>query len=249
MRSAQRALGIRALTPGKLLGLALPVVMAVACSSGPGSHFVDEPAAPSRTTTPPTATARTRADVTGPPGLPQAGGNDVVTTTRWIAPHSAGRELEEYLARRYEAYWDAFDAARGAPTVDPSTDFPLLDDLAAGEQLEVSYRSVIDLAEKGEAIREPGTPAIDGIDADSEHRVRVDSVDGAVAELSGCVVNDDVRHEVASGTVIRDDVATVLSTSTMVLTGGDWKLIRSRALDISAGVTGCWLSDDSEFPY
>ncbi|MDH3678346.1 MAG: hypothetical protein OEV40_00200 [Acidimicrobiia bacterium] len=158
-------------------------------------------------------------------------------------------DLAEFLARRYEAYWEAFDEARQTPSADPSTDFPLLGELAAGEQLEVSYRTLIELAETGEAIREPETPAVDGVDADTEHRVRVDLIDGTVAELSGCVVNDDVHHVIDSGVVVRDSVSTVMSESTMALTEGEWKLIRSRAVDIDPGVTGCWLTDDAEFPY
>ncbi len=182
------------------------------------------------------------------PGLPQAGSTPTVPGGGQAADLE-GPALEEYLARRYEAYWDAYDAARSAPTANPSTDFPILGNLAAGEQLEVSYQTLIELSEKGEAIREPDTPAIDGIDSNSEHRVRIDLIDGTVAEISGCVVNDDVRHVVDSGAVVRESVATVMSASTMALTDGEWKLIRSRAVDIADGVTGCWLTDDSEFPF
>jgi len=160
-----------------------------------------------------------------------------------------GSELEEYLARRYEAYWDAYDAARAAPTVNPTVDFPILVDLAAGEQLDISYESLIELAEKGEAIREPDTPAITGVDADAEHRVRIEMIDTSLAEISACVVNDDVRHVVGSGAVVRDTVSTVTAEATMALTEGEWKLIRSRAVDIADGVTGCWLTDDAEYPY
>ncbi|MGI9613597.1 MAG: hypothetical protein ACR2QO_11840 [Acidimicrobiales bacterium] len=160
-----------------------------------------------------------------------------------------GTDLEAYIAGRYEAYWDAYDAARTTPSVNPSTDFPILADLAAGEQLEVSHESLIELAEKGEAIREPETPAIAGVDADAEHRLRVDLVDGSVAEISACVVNDDVRHIVGSGAIVRDAVTTVTSEATMAFTGGEWKLIRSRAIDIADGVTGCWLTADAEYPY
>jgi hypothetical protein len=160
-----------------------------------------------------------------------------------------GDELEAYVANRYEAYWDAYDAARNAPSASPSSDFPILTDLAAGEQLDVSYESLIELAEKGEAIREPDTPAIGGVDADAEHRVRVELIDDSLAEISACVVNDDVRHVVASDAVVRDTVSTVASVATMALTEGEWKLIRSRAVDIADGVTGCWLTDDAEYPY
>ena len=35
----------------------------------------------------------------------------------------------------------------------------------------------------------------------------------------------------------------------MAFTDGEWKLIRSRAIDIAEGVTGCWLTADAEYPY
>jgi hypothetical protein len=160
-----------------------------------------------------------------------------------------GEELEELIAGRYEAYWDGLDAARREPTADPARDVPMLAELAAGEQLDVSYQALTELAESGDAIREPDTPAIGGIDADSEHRVRIDRIDGTVAEVSACLVNDDVRFSVDSGAVVRESVSTVLSSATMALTAGRWKLIRSRAVEIGDGVSGCWLTGDAEFPY
>ncbi|MEZ5410663.1 MAG: hypothetical protein R2761_21730 [Acidimicrobiales bacterium] len=159
-----------------------------------------------------------------------------------------GAPLEEYLARRYEAYWDAFDAARTHPTADPGADFPELAELAAGAQLDLSHQSIADLAAAGEATREPSEPAIGGTDAATEHRVRVDRVDGAAAELTACVVNDDVRYVVATNQVVDAGVRTVRSTATMALTGdGRWKLIRSQAVAIDDGVTGCW--NGTDYPY
>lgn len=159
-----------------------------------------------------------------------------------------GKALEEYLARRYEAYWDAFDAARTHPTADPAADFPELAELAGGTQLDVSRQSIADLAAAGEATKEPARPAIGGTDAATEHRVRVDRIDGAAAELTACVVNDDVRYAVASGQVVDAGVRTVRSTAAMALTGdGTWKLIRSEAVSIDDGVTGCWNGPD--YPY
>lgn len=186
------------------------------------------------------------------PGEPaDAGGTEAPTVTLDDGDPDAldGSDLEAYIAGRYEAYWDAYDAARATPSVNPSTDFPILADLAAGEQLEVSHESLVELAQKGEAIREPETPAIAGVSADAEHRLRVDLVDGSVAEISACVVNDDVRHIVGSGAIVRDAVTTVTSEATMAFTDGEWKLIRSRAIDIAEGVTGCWLTADAEYPY
>ncbi len=164
------------------------------------------------------------------------------------ADELTGKALEEYLARRYEAYWDAFDAARTHPTASPAADFPELAELADGTQLDTSHQSIADLAAAGEATKEPAEPAIGGTDAATEHRVRVDRVDGAAAELTACVVNDDVRYAVGSGQVVDAGVRTVRSTATMARgEGGQWKLIRSQAVSIDDGVTGCWAGAD--YPY
>ncbi|MGF1596822.1 MAG: hypothetical protein ACFCVK_07795 [Acidimicrobiales bacterium] len=158
-------------------------------------------------------------------------------------------ELESLLADRYHAYWDAFDAARAIPTDDPAVDFPRLRQLAAGEQLASSYDAITDLAVSGEARREPPIPAIDGTGADDEHRVRVDRIEGAAAELAVCVVVDDVRYVTATDTVVDAGVATVLSSATLALDDGEWKVIRSRAVEVVDGVGGCWLTDDADFPH
>lgn len=156
--------------------------------------------------------------------------------------------LERLLAARYRGFWSEFDAARRTPGLDPAAEFPGLADLAAGEQLDVSHRNLTDLARSGEALRQPGV----GVHPDDRshlvHRVRVESIDGTVARLTGCVVKDDVRYVIASGLVVADSVSTVLSESTMALTDGEWKLIRSRAVDIVAGISGCWLSAEAQFP-
>jgi hypothetical protein len=217
------------------LALAAAVAIASGCTAGdqPGSGAA------------PAALAEPASGPAGGTGGAADGGDH----SGAAGPFAAAEDLDELIARRYEAYWDGFDTARREPTTDPATDFPALMDLAAGEQLDVSYQALIELAEAGEAIREPETPAIGGVDPDAEHRVRIVRVDGTVAEVSGCLVNDDVRYASDTDAVVRDSVSTVLSSSTMALTGGEWKLIRSRAVEISDGVSGCWLTDDAEFPY
>lgn len=160
-----------------------------------------------------------------------------------------GRELEAFLAVRYEAYWEAFDEARRLPTSQAPLDFPSLELLAAGEQLDLSYRAVSELTRRGEAIREADLPAIAGTDAASEHRVSIDRVAGPLAEISACMVNDDVRYKVADGTIVDARVTTVRSGATMALTDQGWKVIRSRAERIDEGVTGCWLTRDTAYPY
>lgn len=61
------------------------------------------------------------------------------------------------------------------------------------------------------------------------------------------------RHRGPAGRVASDQVVdavvrTVRSTATMALTeSGVWKLIRSQAVAIDDGVTGCWTGTD--FPY
>jgi len=217
-------------------------------AAGPGDAAPPTlPAAPGATG--PSASAGTGTSPSGGTGpeVPAAGGAPA-PPPGGDASDLTGPALEEYLARRYEAYWDAFDAARTHPTDDPAADFPELAELAAGTQLDVSRQSIADLAAAGEATKEPARPAIGGTDAATEHRVRIDRLDGAAAELTACVVNDDVRYVVASNQVVDAGVRTVRSTATMARTDdGVWKLIRSQAVAIDDGVTGCWTGTD--FPY
>lgn len=161
----------------------------------------------------------------------------------------AGPELEEYLARRFEAYWQAFDIARQAPSDDPGADYPELFQLAAGEQLELAYQELGELFESGHAIREPDSPAVAGLDANSAHRVRIESLEEGVAEIVSCLVNDQVRYELDGGAVVSDSVRTVQARSTMAKADGTWKLIRSEATALDSGVAGCWLTDEDDFPY
>ncbi len=161
----------------------------------------------------------------------------------------SGPELEEYLARRYEAYWQAFDIARRAPSADPATDYPALYNLAAGDQLDQAYTELGELFSNGTAVREPDVPVIDGLDANSAHRVRIESLEEGVAELVACLVNDQVTYNVADGSIVSDSVRTVQATATMAKADGTWKLIRSRAIGLEAGVGGCWLDDEADYPY
>lgn len=160
----------------------------------------------------------------------------------------SGQELEQYLARRYEAYWQAFDLARQAPTANPTTDYPELATLAAGEQLELTYGELVDLSEMGHAIREPETPAIPGLDANSAHRIRIESLESGVAELLSCLVNDQVRYDVTTGEILNEQVITAQTKTTMAKADGTWKIIRSAAVGLDTGIAGCWLEPEDAYP-
>lgn len=157
-----------------------------------------------------------------------------------------GEALKSYIADRYEAFWTAFDAARANPSADPIAAHPDLAELASGDQLELALTGVDELRATGERITESSSPAIPGTDSDSEHRVAVKLIDDGLAEVTACVVNDDVRVN-ASGEVVSGGAITVLSRGTMVRTDNTWKLIRSQAIDITDGVGGCW--DDPVYAY
>ncbi len=160
-----------------------------------------------------------------------------------------GVGLEEFLARRYEDFWLAFGEARERPTATPALDFPALADLAAGEQLESAYAELTDMAETGRALRTPTERAVPEIDHERSHRIRIDAVDGGSAQLVACHVNDRESYQVADGAVISDLVVTVEAEATMVLTDGTWKLVRSRAVALDPGVAGCWLEEESLYPW
>lgn len=160
-----------------------------------------------------------------------------------------GDELEEFLARRYESFWLAFGQAREAPTANPATDFPALADLAVGQQLEAAYAELVDMATEGRALQDPAERAVPGLDNDAAHRIRIEQVDGGSAELVACFVNDRQSIQVADGAVISDLVVTVQAEATMVRADGTWKLLRSQAVALDPGVGGCWLEDESRYPW
>ncbi|MEM7325090.1 MAG: hypothetical protein AAF531_18520 [Actinomycetota bacterium] len=160
----------------------------------------------------------------------------------------ADEDLELYLARRYEAYWQAFDLARRAPTANPETDYPALATLVSGDQLEQTYAELKTLAELGEAIREPDVPAVAGLDVNSAHRIRVESLEPGVAELVSCLVNDQVRYDVATGEVKGQLVVTAQTRTTMARADGTWKVIRSLPVELTEGVSGCWLEPEELYP-
>jgi hypothetical protein len=161
----------------------------------------------------------------------------------------ADEELLTYLARRYEAYWYAFDIARRAPSDDPAADYPALDNLAAGEQLDQAYEELGQLFTNGHAIREPETPAIAGLDENSSLRIRFENIEEGVAELVSCLVNDQVIYDTGDGSIISDSVRTVRARATMAKADGTWKVIRSQATGLDAGVGGCWLEGEERYPY
>lgn len=160
-----------------------------------------------------------------------------------------GAELEEFLARRYEAFWLAFDRAREAPSADPSTGHPGLADLATGVQLEQAYTELADLVASGQAHRDPDVAAVPGLDHEQSIRIRVEQVDDGAANLVACLINDRVSYEVDGGSVINDQVVTVLAEATMVRTDGTWKLLRSRAVGLDPGVGGCWSEGTNRYPW
>ncbi len=161
----------------------------------------------------------------------------------------AGPALEAHLARRFEAFWLAFDIARQSPSAMPERDYPELAALAAGELLEVAHDELRELHATGHAIRDPGSAAVSGLDADSTHRIRLERVEIGVAELESCQVNDRVRYAVVDDEVLGDSILTVRTRSTMAVSDGSWKVIRSEATELVSGVAGCWLEDQSLFPY
>ena len=160
-----------------------------------------------------------------------------------------GKDLERHIAERFEAFWLAFDLARSAPSTSPETDYPALAELAAGQQLELAFLELKELTQAGLAIREPGTPAVAGLDPNTSIRIRVDAIDGGVAELTSCVINDQVRYEPGSGAIVSEAVRTVMASSTMAKAEGTWRLIDSRAVALDDGIGGCWLEGEDSFPY
>lgn len=119
------------------------------------------------------------------------------------------------MAAAYEVASRAFIEAAAIP--DP--DFPRLADTHTGPMLEQRRETLLALQADGRVIRYP-SPSQYSIE------VEVDSVevDGEVARLVACVVDDGERVEVTTGTVVASDVGTVEWRVAMRLVDGRWRL-------------------------
>ena len=191
------------------------LVALAACSSDDGTAAVSSSSTTSTTSTSPTSTSST------PPSS---------STT---ATSDDDRDVE--IVDRYVAFWDARFEANTEP-VNPED--PDLAEYATGAQLENVREETRQRADAGLALRRPA-------DTVTERRPTVIEVDGDVATLQDCAINDTIVYRVATGEVIDDSVVTRSVSATMRLVEGKWRLESTQELQKWEGVAGCALASDS----
>jgi len=208
-------IGSRRAFAGTLLLVVLALAPA-ACSDGDDDGAAAVGSSTTSTTRRSTATSSTT-DASGSTGTSQPTGS-----------------VEEEITARYLAFWEARFAANQDP---PNPDDPQLAEYATGQQLANVIDETARRRDEGLALRRPQNSV-------GEHDVRVSSVDGDVARLQDCTVNDGIIYRVATGEVVNDDVVTQSVSATMRRVDGEWRLERATLVQEWPGVAGCALAAD-----
>jgi hypothetical protein len=174
------------------------------------------------------ACAGERSDGAAPAGSsPTRESHSGVSSSTSTTNESVSR-LEADIAEAYEAASSAFIDAAAIP--DP--EFPALASTHAGPMFEQRRETLRALKLDGRVIRYP---------AASRYRIEVESlvVNGGVARLTVCVVDDGERVNLATGEVIASGTTTVRWLVAMRLVDGSWRLAERREESRWDGVTGC----------
>lgn len=147
------------------------------------------------------------------------------STTTTTDPAEA---LEAEIVDAYEVSSRAFIDAAAVP--DP--DFPAFLATHVGPMLEQRRGVLVGLQADGRVIRYP---------PNSQYRIEVDDVeiDGDVARLDVCVVDDGERVVVSTGEVVAGGVGTVQARAAMQLVDGTWRLAERTQEAEWEGVAGC----------
>jgi hypothetical protein len=146
---------------------------------------------------------------------------------------AAAREAnpaEQAVLAAYQGYWDVIRAANDPP--DPA--HPALRRYATG----AAYESVVAAARTNQMARRVLRLPPHSI---SEHRAQVISIDGDVAMVRDCVIDDGLVIDMETGTVVDDEIVTHQASATLVRQGGVWKVSYTRLERTWQGVAGCAL--------
>lgn len=155
---------------------------------------------------------------------------DTSATTTTTSTDGGGTAEQEVIDR-YIGYWEARTAAN---TGVPNPAAPGLAEFATGEQLAVVVAETQENLDNGLAFR----PAEQPIDF---QEVRVVSVQGDVAVVQECVVDDQVIFRRDTGEVVNDEVATRNVRGELTRVDGHWRLARAELVQRWEGVGGCAL--------
>ena len=173
--------------------------------------------------------------------VPACGGGDdtsAPTTTAASRPTTTDRATtssttpsdadEAEVRAAYEAASQAFIDAAAIP--DPN--HPALAATHTGPMLEQRRDTLLGLQADGRVIRYPSP---------SQYRIAITSIDidGDVARLVACVVDDGERVDAASGAVVASGVGTVEWRAAMRRVDGEWLLAERLENQRWEGVAGC----------
>ena len=185
------------------------LVVATACSSGGNDRIV----APSTTSTKKHVSSST------------------TTTTSAVTATSTPQQadLERQIIDRYQAFWEARFKANQEP---PNPGDPGLVEYATGKQLDNVRTETQRRLDDGLAFRRPSNSI-------AKRNVRIAAIDGDVASLQDCAVNDGIIYRTATGEVVNDDAVTQNINATMRLVEGKWKLEQASLVQEWEGVAGC----------
>lgn len=158
------------------------------------------------------------------------------TSTTSVPPDTSGPTgadaAEQEVIDRYLGYWAArLEANSGVP--DPA--HPGLAEFATGAQLEAAMSEAQSNLEAGLAYRQREDPA-------AIQRVEVVSIEGDVAVVQECYVDDGLVVRQDTGEVVDDDISTHNVRGDLVReAGGPWRVSAVRAIQVWEGVAGCAL--------
>jgi hypothetical protein len=154
------------------------------------------------------------------------------TTTSAVPDSTVADPLHQEIINRYIAYWDArFAANSGTP--DPAD--PALAEYATGEQLDAVIAETQANLDQGLALRPAAEPH-------NFRRVNVVSIDGDLAVVQECFVDDAVVYRRSNGETVNDGVATHNVRGELRRADEVWRVSHTRLAQRWEGVDGCALA-------
>lgn len=203
-----------------ILGCAAVSLLGVACND-------DEPGAASTTTgadSTTTTTGTARSSTTTSTTTPDA-------TSSTTAGTGGASAAEQEVIDRYIGYWEARAAANAGV---PNPADPGLAEFATGRQLETVVAETQANLDGGLAFRPADEPA-------NFREVRVVSIEGEVAVVQECRVDDGVVYRRDTGEVVNDTVATHNVRGELMRVEGRWRVASAELVQRWEGVGGCAL--------
>lgn len=213
------------------LAAAAAVAMVAAGCGGDGGD--EERAQPSLTVPSTSATTATtappdpepeRIEAEAPPGEPRPDIDVNVTYPSDFTPEQVA------VVDAYRGYWHAYFTA--ADPVDP--DHPLISRYATVERALGVKAGLERFLERGVVAQLRG-------DGSNTHAILSVEIDGSIAVLRDCSIDDGLLVSAATGAVVDDDVVTRESEFTLTAVDGSWKVsgTEPRLISEQPGVAGC----------